>query len=275
MAITTVQQMIDGVQPGVHVNRSQNPAAQPTGHGITSWGSTGSGSTTNGAATWSSAINGVTLTNATPGATVGSLRLPQSSGSTVRLARHDVNAHGACLVLLCDRIWHNGGINRVLTTEQTIVSDARDDTGTANGVGVMLALESSAIAGTGAPTVTVKYTNSSDVASRTATNIVPILASSVKTRTAIFFGLDGGDVGVKSVQSIQFSASWGASGTLHLVAYRVMAVAIHKLAYNSTAQDMLACGCPLITHESVPYYMVIPSASTFIPTCTSIYTSIG
>ncbi|OQB12795.1 MAG: hypothetical protein BWY15_02089 [Firmicutes bacterium ADurb.Bin193] len=93
------------------------------------------------------------------------------SGNTY-LARLQAAASQAGTLLLCDRLWHNGGFTITSNTAQTVNSatwPARDADGATDGNGVILGLEISASAGAAAPTITVSYTNQGGTASRTAT----------------------------------------------------------------------------------------------------------
>lgn len=166
-------------------------------------------------------------------------------------------------VVLADRLWHNSGITITSNTAQTVNSvtfPARDINGSTNGDGVLLALEVSSQTGAGTPTITVSYTNSANTGSRTATNILATTANSIVGSTYLL-GLEGGDVGVRSIQSITLSTSW-TSGTVHLVAYRILSV----LSVGSTGQaasvDSVTGGMPQMFNNTVPYLMFIPVSGT-------------
>lgn len=178
------------------------------------------------------------------------------------LARLQAQTSGAGgTLLLCDRLWHNSGISITATTAQSVASvafPARDLTGTVNGVGVMIGAEVTATTGAGTPTLTLNYTNSSNVAARSGTNVIPTAAS---TLVGTFFpiGLQAGDVGVKSVQSITLSATW-TSGDIHLVAYRVLA-ALELDSLNASAIDALTGGFAKLHNNTVPFLVFIPNST--------------
>jgi hypothetical protein len=122
---------------------------------------------------------------------------------------------------LLDRLWDNSGINVTITTQQTVNSanfPARDLFGLNHGIGVLIALETSATTAAGA-NVTLGYTNSVGTSGRVTT--LASSAWSISAGTAAFFPLVTGDQGVQSVQSIQLSGSL-SSGTINLVAVRVI-----------------------------------------------------
>jgi hypothetical protein len=126
----------------------------------------------------------------------------------------------------------------------------------------MLALEISSAAGAATPTVTVSYTNSAGTAGRTATNVIATTASPV-AGTTYFIALQAGDVGVRSVQSVTLSASW-ISGTMNLVAYRLLASLEIPQANVTAAIDAVTSGMPRIYNGAVPYLVFVPSTTTAV-----------
>lgn len=186
-----------------------------------------------------------------------------AGGINTHLGRFQGAASQAGVLILADRLWHNGGFTITSNTSQTVNSaafPARDNNGTTNGEGVLLGLEISAAAGAAAPTITVGYTNSANVASRTATNAFPTANS--PTAGAFFpIGLQAGDIGVRSVQTLQLSASW-VSGTMNLVAYRPLVALELTAAFVPNAVDALTSGFPRLFNGSVPFLIFIPSTTT-------------
>lgn len=161
------------------------------------------------------------------------------------------------LATLCDRLWHNGNIDETSTAPQAITSPtwpARDRNGSTNGDGVFIGLEISAAMGAGTPTITVGYTNSAGTAGRTGTNITAASGSSAARR---FYpiGLQAGDVGVRSVESITLSATW-TSGVCNLVAYRPIASIPLSRETRTGRIDALTAGFPKLYAGSVPFLMV-------------------
>jgi hypothetical protein len=165
--------------------------------------------------------------------------------------------------MLCDRLWHNGGITITSTSPQTITSPAwpaRDNNGAINGEGVLLGLEVSALTGTGTPTITVSYTNSDNVATRTGTN-QHTTSSATVAGTFFPIGLQANDKGVRSVQSITLSATW-TSGTCNLVAYRILGVIDGAAANVGGSIDPITGGMNKLWDGTVPFITLVPSATT-------------
>lgn len=177
-------------------------------------------------------------------------------------ARMVANATIAGQLLLCDRLWHNSGITITSTGSQTIDSvafPARDAHGNADGVGVLVGVEVSGATGAGTPTLTLGYTNAANDSGKTATNVIPTVASSA---IGAFYpiGLQAGDTGVRSIQTYQQSATW-TSGTVHLVAYRVLAC-LDLGAQTPNSVDAVTGGMIRMYNNSVPFLLFIPTTTT-------------
>ena len=184
-----------------------------------------------------------------------------TSGNTY-LGRLQISANVGGTVLLCDRLWHNSGITITSTSAQTINSvtwPARDSNGATSGEDVLIGVEVSTATGAGTPTLSMTYTNSAGTGSRTATNVIATVAT---TAIGGFYplGLAAGDVGVQSIQDFTLSATW-TSGTIHLVAYRVIAAIEIPTAASSASIDALTSGFPQMFDNTVPFFVVIPSQS--------------
>jgi hypothetical protein len=178
------------------------------------------------------------------------------------LARLQAQATIAGTLLLCDRLWHNSGLSAILTTSQAVNSvafPARDADGTVNGNQVLVGVELAVASGAGVPTLTVGYTNQAGTAGKTATNVVPTVASSA---IGAFYpiGLAAGDTGVRSIQTYQQSATWTAGSPI-LVAYRVLA-RLELQAQTPNAIDALTSGFPRMFDNSVPFLIFIPNTTT-------------
>lgn len=193
----------------------------------------------------------------------GQIPVPAASNNTYLARFSGVSSAQAGVLLLCDRLWHNSGFTITSTGAQTINSvawPARDMNGSTNGVGVILGVEVSGATGAGTPTITVSYTNDANTSGRTGTNSVATVASSA---VGSFYpiGLQAGDTGVRSVQTLTLSATW-TSGTMHLVAYRVLASLELGAAGLPNAIDALTSGMPRCYDNTVPFLVYIPQTTT-------------
>lgn len=263
MAITTLDGVIAGMRPPVNLAKSVT-ATLVAGLPSSLWAIGGAP----GAGAYDATLNGVVLSSSSALVTGQIPHYDPTSGNSY-LARLTAAVNQSGTLLLLDRIWHNGGYTITINTAQSITSPAwpsrcptsgTDDTATTTGLGVMLALEVSAAVGAGTPTITISYTNSAGTAGRTATNVIATSASAA-TGTTYFIGLQAGDVGVRSVQSLTLSATW-TSGTINLVAFRILAALEVSQANVSTAIDAVTSGMPRIYNGAVPYLVFVPSTTT-------------
>jgi hypothetical protein len=255
MAITTLDGVIAGMQPPRFITKALS-GTLVAGRPFSFWASAGSP----GAGSFDTTLNGVTLTAPQAG------QIPWSdpvSGNAYLARLSAAMSAQPGLLLLCDRLWHNGGFNITLNTAQNITSPtwpARSLDGTTNGDGVLLGVEVSAGTGAGTPTLTASYTNQAGTASRSATNSVATVASSA---AGSFYplGLQAGDTGVRSVQSLTLSATW-TSGTINMVAYRVLAALEMPATGVANAIDAVTGGFPRLYNGSVPFLLFVPSTTT-------------
>ena len=147
--------------------------------------------------------------------------------------------------LLFDVLWVNSGLAITTTTEQSITTPtlpARDINGTTNGEGCSIALLCTSAVGLAAvaSNATVTYTNSDGTGSRTATLSAIVGSQAPATPvigTLIWFNLQAGDKGVRSIQSITLNTSW-VSGSISLMITRDIAT-IGTTIPNVNAQKII------------------------------------
>jgi len=248
MAITTLDGVIAGAQP---LRAFAKPVLANT-RAQTTWGQAG----IPGAGTYNSTLNGATYTSPVAG------QMPHTDpggGLNSNLARctfsHLSGTTGGW-ALLCDRLWDNGAIDVTSTALQSITSPtwpSRDQVGGTTGVGVLLTLDVSVtVVGAATPTFTVGYTNSAGTASRSGANVLATVGAPAAGSTFLI-GLQAGDVGVRSVQSITLSNAW-TSGTINLVAYRPLTMI--PLQTNQGGVDCITGGFPRLYNGVVPFFML-------------------
>lgn len=268
MAIATLDAAIAGSRPPVAINKNVS-GTMVAGRPHSLW--TIGGNPGAGAAAGTTA-GGVVPTNATAGA----LSHSNPSGAEAHLLDWlAVSSAQPGVVMLCDRLLHIGGnsggtaISSTITTAQTINSttlpsrcptSGTDDTPSTNGYGVQVAAEIVTATGAGTPTLTLGYTNSDGTASRTATNSDPAVASSI-AGSFYRFGLQAGDVGVRSIQSLTLSATW-TSGQINLVMYRVLKAIPLAAAGTPTMIDWISGGGPRIYDSSCLFLVFVPNTTT-------------
>lgn len=256
MAISTLDGLIAGFQPPRQFSKVLG-GTMVTGRHHSYWPIAGYP----GAGSYDTTLNGVTLTSPQNG------QIPfvnPSGGQSAYLARFAANTAGANgIVYLADRLWHNGGMDVTSTGAQNITSPtwpARDNSGATTGEGVLLGLEVSAQTGAGTPTITVSYSNTTPTSGRTANAIKATVATSI-VGTFHPLTLQAGDTGVSAVASLTLSATW-TTGTINLVAYRILAQAEITTTGVGQAVDPITGGLPLMSSGCVPFMFFLPAVTT-------------
>ena len=269
MAITTIDGAIAGMQwPRQFTKATIAPGA--VGRPTTLWASAGNP----GAGAYDTTLNGVALSSTSTNVN-GQLPWTDPGAGNSYLARlSGVNSASGGVLILCDRLWHNGGFTITSATAQSITFPtlpSRDASGATNGDGVLIAVEVSATVGAAAPTFTMSYTNSAGTSGKTATNIDASVSGGLAGLT-YRMSLAAGDIGVRSVQSLTMSASQ-VSGTINLVAYRPLAQIELAGAVTPAAIDALTSGFPRMYNGTVPFFQFIPSVNTAgVMTGTAVWT---
>lgn len=256
MPISTVDAVIAGARPPQYFAKAASPALV-AGRPHSYWGIGG----IPGAGSYDTTLAGVALSGSVSPVNGQIFRADPVSGESV-IARFKGQSAQQGTLLLCDRLWHNGGLNVTLTTAQTVNSaafPARDQASTVNGAGIYVGMEVSAVAGAGTPTITLGYTNSANIAARSAVNLDPVITGSAAG--AVYrLGVQAGDYGVRSIQSLTLSATM-TSGTINLFAYRVLADLELTASNVPNAIDALLAACPRVPNGAVPFLMLIPSGT--------------
>lgn len=255
MAITTVNGALAGMQPPVNFAKTLT-GVMVAGRPFSPFYLAG---TPGAAVAPTPGIGGAVLTTY-----AGQLPFTNPGSGNSYLARFEGQVTQPGTLILCDRLWHNSGINVTSTSLQTFTSSAqipaRDASGTNNGVGVYAGVEVSTVTGAGAPTLTLGYTNQAGTASRTGTNSITTVASSL-AGTFYPIGLQAGDTGIQKADSLTLSATW-TSGTIHVVLYRELAKLQITQANVGSAIDMLTGGFTRLYDNTVPFLLFIPSTTT-------------
>jgi hypothetical protein len=193
----------------------------------------------------------------------GQQPIPAASTNTHLHRFSGISSAQGGLLLLCDRLWHNSGLVVTTTTAQTITSaawPARDANGAVTGEQVFIGLEVSATTGAGTAAPVISYTNTGSTAGRTSTTLDAYAATSAQG-SFYRLGLQAGDTGVKSIETCTLGVSM-TSGSISLVAYRVLATLELSAAGLPNAVDFLTGGGPRCYDTTVPFLLYIPQTTT-------------
>lgn len=266
MGIATLDALLAGMRPPEAFYKGVTPATV-AGRPQSLWYLAGTPGV--GAAVANTA-GGVALSSSSA-QVAGQIRHVDPGGSDVSVLARLVGSSSAQPghLLLCDRLMQITGnssgaaLSVTSTSSQTINSNAlpaRDVNGSINGDGVLWAMEVAATVGAGTPTMTIGYTDQDGNTGATANNVDPI-ASANSLGAFYRFGLAAGDTGIRSVQSYQATATM-TSGTISLVAYRILADLELVVSGVPNAVDALTSGMAQLQNGAVPFLVFIPSTTT-------------
>lgn len=262
MAITGLDAAIAGMKMPVPITKAGiTMAAVGALRGYTPWYAAGN---PGASVAPTIGVNGeaVTPALATPANVVGGRLIRQNppGGQDAYVGRLGVTASQTGVLWLIDRLWHNSGLSATSTTAQAITPAAlppRDRNATADGDGVMAALEWSATGGAGTPTVTLTYTAEDGATGKTATLTG---VASPPVGTVEIFNLAAGDYGVRAPTSFIQSVT-RTSGAFSLMLFRVVAQ-LEVPALSGAAIDILTGGRAEVLDDSVLQLLWFPSATT-------------
>ena len=182
-------------------------------------------------------------------------------GQNVHLMRCALRANQVANFIIADRLWTNSGLSTTLLTAQSITPaalPARSNDATANGDGVLAAIEWSATGGAGTPNATISYT---DQSGNSGASAVVASVATPPVGTFELFPLATGDTGVRSIQSFTWSATH-TSGSFHLVLFRPIVSLYVPAANAEAAVDALTAGFPRLFDASCPFILQVPGATT-------------
>lgn len=143
------------------------------------------------------------------------------------LTRYGVTAAVGDTYRLIDTLWYNTGLVVTTTTAQAITTPtwpARDENGGTTGEGLSVALYFTT-ASTNAAVIsnsTISYTNTQGTAGRTATLQAVVgfqIPATPVIHTWVEFGLQAGDTGIQSIQSVTLGTSL-VTGAVSLIVHR-------------------------------------------------------
>lgn len=257
MTITTLDGVIAGMQAQRHIAKTVSGtlvAGRPQSY----WPVAGSP----GAGGYDTTLNGVTLSSSSS-MVAGQIPHVDPVSGNAYLARFSAAAAQGGQLLLCDRLWHNQlTVNSTsLQSPTTPAWPARDVAGSANGDGVLLAIETSGAASATAATVTATYTNQAGTTNHTASFLDAPSAAATLAGAFFRIGLQAGDTGVRAVTGVQFGTAW-TTGTINMVAYRVLASLELISANIPNAVDAITSGFPRLYNGVVPFLVFIPNTTT-------------
>lgn len=163
-------------------------------------------------------------------------------------------------LLLADRLSHQGGLSGTVTTTQTTNLPTAALTRYTSGEGVWIAITVYSQVGSTSATVSASYTNSAGVSGKTASATWnPSGSYNNRDYGVLFLGLQRGDTGVRSVESVTLSGSTGTAGNFGVTLIKPLAMSILGMSdlLNANFVDgNLIGGIPSVPNDAClwPYF---------------------
>lgn len=258
MTITTEDGIVAGLKPPCYFVKNV-ATAEASGQ----WRNLGSVAGNPGAWTLGTpGMAGAAVTTSTIG---GAMPFTNGGASNVYLASLAASV-GANIVglQLYDLLWYQSGIAETTTGAQTVNSatwPARSSDGTVNGDKVEVWMHcTTATTNAGAiANTTFSYTNQAGTSGRSAGLAYSWPATAV-AGTMVPFGLQAGDTGVRSVQSVTLGTSYGG-GQVELIALRNIAFIPFVSATSGALLDWAGLGFPRLYDDSALYLAYLSSGT--------------
>jgi hypothetical protein len=157
--------------------------------------------------------------------------------------RFNTFANASAGLILVDLLNVNGGLSGTVTTAQTTNLPTAALTRHTSGEGVMAGIVIYTTLGTTATTITISYTNSSGVGSRTSTATSFGATGFREGGLLIPIPLQAGDTGVQSIESVTVTATTGLAGNFGVCLFKPLAMISLESATGVMPLDAVSTGC--------------------------------
>lgn len=182
-------------------------------------------------------------------ATQGAIPLTAPGGSRQKwLVGIGGSSRRGGLVVLYDRLMHCGGLSGSITTSQTVQGDPASPAITRNtgGIGNLIMIEIYTTLGTTSAEATITYINDANVSKTVASaGFGGTQLTTAAPGYCVICPLAAGDLGVKSITSVQLGNSTGATGNWGVSIIRPIALLSLPQVGSVTARDYIS-GIPVV-----------------------------
>jgi hypothetical protein len=196
---------------------------------------------------------------ATTVSTAGSMGQQNSSG-VQRIAQVAAGLANWGMIMLCDRLSHQGGLSGTSTVAQTTNLPTAALTRYTTGEGVWIALEIYTAVGATATTVSCSYTNQDGTAGRTSELTVFGGTGFNGVGRFIILPFQSGDTGARSVQSVTLTASTATAGNFGVTLFKPLlflptpSLGSQQLLFDSV--QTLATQMPVVENDACLFYVL-------------------
>lgn len=198
-------------------------------------------------------------------ATVGALG--QQNGTGLRIVKTSIGSGVTGLLMLCDRLSHQGGLVGNVGTAQTTNLPTAALTRYTSGVGVMMGIEIYSTIGTTPTTVTTSYTDQDGNAAQIS-QTSPIGGTSFREpRRLLWLPLAADDYGVKSVESVTLLATTGTAGNIGVTLFKpLLMISMPSRAGRQPDPILgeLGGGLPEIVTDACLFWLYLPAVAVIL-----------
>jgi hypothetical protein len=197
-------------------------------------------------------------------ATIGALPFVNSA-DVQRIAQVEATLGNPGMIIICDRLSHQGGLSGTVITEQTTNLPTAALTRYTDGVGVMAALEIYTAVGTTVTTVSANYTNHLGISGQITPLTVFGGTAFREVQRFIILPLADGDLGVQSIASVTLTASTGTAGNFGVTLFKpLFAFPILMPGQQMLFDSILGmCGnMPRVLNNACLFVLIVPQITS-------------
>ncbi len=177
-------------------------------------------------------------TAAVPTSTVaGAFGQKDGASGQLRALLANVQPSASSILLVVDRLSHQGGLSGVTTGAQTTNLPTAALTRYTSGVGVFAALEIYTQIGTSSTTVTVSYTNQAGTPGQSSIRNIGATGWR-EVGNMLTLPLAAGDTGMRSIESVNLTGSTGTAGNFGVTLFKPL-FAIPLLGWETTLDPIV------------------------------------
>lgn len=193
----------------------------------------------------------------------GAIGQQNGGGTALRIPAIDVGFSSNGVMILCDRLSHQGGLAGNVATPQTTNLPTAALTRYTSGVGVMCMLEIHTIIGTTSTTVSVSYTDQDGNTGNTSPLVVIGNTNFREAWRGIVIPCAAGDTGFRAVASVTLTATTGTAGNIGVTLFKpllYLPISWSEAYLADPVLGTLGGGLPEILDDACLFWIVLTAS---------------